>query len=263
VFSRRTIKRSLTVFTPRKHLLIACFPKSGSTYLRELLSEVTGFRTIFPVVAEGPGVQDIFELRLRENRHHCVMQMHVVAHRNNVEIMQAWQMKPIVLVRNIFDVVPSIADHFARESRVSPLAFVHDEYSAMSTEQRHDYIISAFLPWYFSFLFSWRAARKKLDTFWLSYEQLFADPAGQVKRILDFQGVEADDTRIAKALGLMNSRNTRKNIGVSGRGLKLLTPAQVAAIRGLAEAWRVDCEELRMIGISSGDKPQRAGAPHP
>ena len=52
-----------------EHLLVACFPKSGSTYLSRLLSDVTGYPLRGFVQCYGHNEQDLFEVAIRRYRY--------------------------------------------------------------------------------------------------------------------------------------------------------------------------------------------------
>ncbi|MBA2703465.1 MAG: hypothetical protein H0U60_06415, partial [Blastocatellia bacterium] len=49
-----------------RHLFIACVPKSASTFLKNLLVNLTGFRDLFTVYAAGQNEHEIYLPTLRE-----------------------------------------------------------------------------------------------------------------------------------------------------------------------------------------------------
>ena len=56
----------------------------------------------------------------------------------------------------------------------------------------------------------------------ISYEELTADPERTVRKIVDFAGAFVTDRAIARAVGdVRDRRQSRFNVGVSGRGAKL------------------------------------------
>ena len=79
-------------------LLVACFPKSGSTYLTKLLHAATGFPLRDLVVAFGDHEQDICERKLRRLRRQAVIQQHVKATHHNLALIKQHGIRPIVLV---------------------------------------------------------------------------------------------------------------------------------------------------------------------
>jgi len=55
----------------------------------------------------------------------------------------------------------------------------------------------------------------------LTYEQLIADPHQVVKHICEEFEMSFGETEVLKAIAETAEKNTRKNIGVSGRGLEI------------------------------------------
>ena len=234
----------------QRPLLIACFPKSGSTFLARLLSAATGFPTRDLVVAFGHRDQDICERKLQRLKRRAVVQQHIKGTDHNVELIRNYGLRPIVLVRNIFDTVVSLDDYLLREGLRMPTGFVHREYPRIDFAERIEYLIRVHLPWYFNFFMSWRESSPTLDTFPLSYERLFADVRQTLIEIIEFHELRIDSQQIDAALTAVRSANTRFNKGVSGRGERLLTASHKAAIRELAASWRVDLDEMASIGLT-------------
>src|ERR1700752_201971 len=52
-----------------RHIFIACAPKSGSTFLKNLLTNITGYRDMFAVYAAGQTEHEIYLPTLREAAH--------------------------------------------------------------------------------------------------------------------------------------------------------------------------------------------------
>ena len=104
------------------NIFVACFPKSGSTYVTTLLSELTGFPIVPAVQFFGQNEQDLFEPALQPFRgRSTVTQQHVKGTNNNLRLMKEYGIRPVVLVRDIFDVLLSLHDHFEREGIHTPV----------------------------------------------------------------------------------------------------------------------------------------------
>ena len=231
------------------NILVACFPKSGSTYLTTLLSAITGFQRKMAIQFGGHNEQDIFEPALRYLcLRNSVTQQHVKGTDNNVRLLKKYNIKPVILVRNIFDVVLSIHDHIEREDHRGPVGYVHKEYFGMSKEEKLFYIIHVMLPWYFNFYMSWRESSKEMDVLWISYEELFSNQVDTVSRILSFYDIPVDHDQIQSAILAMKSKDTRLNVGIKGRG-DSLPEGHKEAILNLASVWKVDKKEMEIIGL--------------
>jgi sulfotransferase family protein len=232
-----------------KHLFVSCFPKSGSTYLCNLLSEVTGYPLRGFVQSYGHNEQDLYEARLRRYQYdNTVTQQHTKGTYNNLLLIRKHHICTVVLTRNIYDVVMSLRDHIEREDDKVPAGFVHREYHSMEKDEKLMFVIRIMLPWYFSFLMSWREAPDDMPVIRLTYEELFSDVGGSVARILVHFGIEADADAILRAIVSMDKKNTRRNVGVSGRGAGLPSVHR-AAILDLARCWNVGPDVMRSIGI--------------
>jgi len=243
------------------NLFIACFPKSGSSYLRTLLCNITGFKRATPVQFFGHNEQDLFEKKVKELYGKCsVAQQHVKGTNNNVRLFKKYKIKPIILVRNIFDIVLSLGDHIDKggKRKVVTSNYVHEEYFSMSKEEKWMYLIKIALPWYFNFYVSWRKASDKMDVLWLSYEELFSNQADTVAKIFDFYDMPINRNEINLAISKMGSKkqgwnHTKLNVGIAGRGVKLLPKSHIDAVYDLADVWKIDREEMKLIGLGKAN----------
>ena len=147
-----------------------------------------------------------------------MIQQHVKATQTNLKWLLHYGVRPMVQTRSLFDVLPSLHDHFEREKNGLPCGYVGREFWSLSWNDRMEYLIRMHLPWYFNFLLSWREAGGRIETCPMTYEELFADPFGTLERILDFYRVTVSRQQIAAAMARTGQLNTRFNVGISGRG---------------------------------------------
>ena len=220
------------------HLLIASQPKSGSTWLKNVLCQVTGFRDLFLFHASGQSEQDLFYPALLEFATvPTVTQQHCRAAEANLQLMQAFGMRAVVLVRNLADVVVSLRDFYNRGAVLGTF-FNPDTWRQSSAERQADLIIDHIVPWHLQFLTSWQQAEKdqRVPVLWLAYEALMRDPLRSVQRVLGFHDLSAPEEKIIAAIISLSGepRRNRFNQGVSGRGREGLTAAQHARIQLLA-----------------------------
>ncbi len=145
----------------------------------------------------------------------------------------------------------------ARDSR-APTGYVHRQFWELGQAEQFDYLIHMHLPWYFNFLISWHEAQRQIPLIRTSYEELFGDPAGTVRRVADFHGLQADDAAIAGALAHAAAQDTRLNQGVSGRGRQLLSPAQRDSHPPAGPRVARRAQVLRSVGIDELDGPSLA-----
>lgn len=221
-----------------KHIFIACAPKSGSTFLKNVLVAVTKFRPIFSVFAALQNEHDLdLPIWLKFGTENTVTQQHCRASEANIQLMQAFGIKPIILVRNIYDTVVSLRD-FYRTGFTETTYFNRDDFDKFGEERQADLIIDNVLPWYFQFIASWRRAEadNRLEVRWLKYTELIDNKCGTVEQLLKFYGLWAERVTIEQVIAATeaDARRNRFNKGVIGRG-STLTAQQKKRIARLAE----------------------------
>src|SRR5437762_2846418 len=184
-----------TEITPEqlgRHLFIACVPKSASTFLKNLLVNLTGYRDLFTVYAAGQTEHEIYLPTLRESAHlDTVTQQHCRASDANIHLMQAFGIRPVVLVRNIFDSVMSLLDFYNKGA--SQTSYFRADGPSLDEETKIDLLIENVIPWYFQFVASWELAerQRRLEIHWLAYEELIADKPASVLKLLGFYAMAA------------------------------------------------------------------------
>ncbi len=232
------VKRLMPVRGP--YIFLASMPKSGSTFMATALAELTGYRYV--------GLSDAYE-RHDQNLYlpkvidvygsGSVTHQHIRATAANLDLMRRFHIRPVVMVRNLFDVVVSIRDHLLKEGFAFPTMYCDERFLDLDERTQLDFIIDLSMPWYLNFYVSWYVASQKaaVPTLWLRYEDAIRDWGAAVKQIADFYGLERSEEEIQRALertGRYDRRKIRLNKGVAGRGARTLTRAQQQRIVRLA-----------------------------
>ena len=239
------------LWAPKTHIFVAAMPKSGSTYLQKLLIELTGYSHHDAVQCYGHNEQDIIESELLNFVGvDSVSKQHAKGTSNNLSLMQRHGIRPVVQVRNIFDVLISVRDHLASGQNQVPASYVHVEYGNMTERERLEYIVRIQLPWYLSFYVSWREASQIMDVLWLTYQELIEDAADSLHRISSFYGLSKTPEQIAGAINRCANRSTRLNVGVRGRGAAIPTDLRDEVVR-IAATWRLEDRAFAMLGIDA------------
>lgn len=224
----------LTSEKPGLHIFIACVPKSGSTFLKNALVSITGYRDAFMVYTPGQFEQDLYLPMLDSMAGaDTVTQQHCRASDANVQMMQAYGIRPVVLVRNIFDCVVSLLDFY--NGGAFSNSFFRADYPSLDEETRIDLLIDTLVPWYFEFVASWSLVNKqgRLESMWLSYEDVIKDKPQAIKDVLGFYGLSAPHRGLVRRIGEIErqKQRTRFNKGVTGRGEARLSDTQKDRIR--------------------------------
>ena len=220
-----------------KHIFIACVPKSASTFLKNVLVYVTGYRDLFTVYAAGQAEHEIYLPTLREMAQaNTVTQQHCRASDANIHLMQGFGIRPVVLVRNIFDTVMSLLDFYNRGAFQT--SYFRADWPVLNEDTKIDLLIENVVPWYFQFVASWELAekQKRIELLWLTYEELVSDKPAAVLKVLRFYGLGAPRRGVEQRIKQIESeeRKIRFNKGVAGRGKLGLNQQQQDRIRRLA-----------------------------
>ena len=219
-----------------RHIFITCTPKSGSTFLKNVLVGVTGYRDLFTVYA---ALQNEHELDMPQlakfGNINTVTQQHARASEANIQLMQAFGICPVVLVRDIFDTVISLLD-FYRQGFTFSTFFDRDDFLAFDEQQQIDLLISYVIPWHFQFVASWQRAErdKRLNIYWLTYEELIKDKVAAVEQILRHYGMSPSAIELENQIAAAEANKDRNRInkGISGRGNAILSSSQKERIVG-------------------------------
>ena len=109
-----------------------------------------------------------------------------------------------------------------------PWAYFDETVYTLDPEEQINALIDLVIPWYINFYVSWFYAEKlNLCRFlWMTYQELKADHESCVRRVLDFANVSRSDEKIASTVQGSPQTNTRRNVGMQGRGQTQLTDEQ-------------------------------------
>ncbi len=214
---------------PRTHILLACMPKSGSTFLSNAIGRLPSFRKTSLVTHYGRTEQDLdSSLACRKSRYNYVCQHHVRYNEKTRDIVDRFSIAPVVLVRDLHDCVVSLRDHLRRESVDNTMAFVTGDHIKLSDEDLETFIVQMAIPWYINFYVSWQDCPSAL---WVNYRELATDGNGVVEKILAHCGrLDIDEEAIKIALGNGMPATDRLNVGQQGRG-RALSEENKALIR--------------------------------
>jgi hypothetical protein len=207
-----------------KLLLVACQPKSGSTFLSRYLADMGGGKTRSFVPGFGRREQELSERRLlqaRLRRERLLVGQHHVRHSGTTQkYIDRYRIDVVVLTRNLFDVIASLRDHVRREDPAGPLFYLDKDMLKMSDRELEEFLARFAIPWYLNFYMSWRAAGNAM---FVRYEDMAADTDGVARRIFERFGL----TVAKSALDLSAIREkSRFNKGVVGRGREISADAR-------------------------------------
>jgi hypothetical protein len=199
------------------HILVACQPKSGSTFLSRALAALPGMRCVQLTPGYARREQELCESLLSRNRRKAyVAQHHVRWSVVTDELVRRFDLRVVVLVRDLFDAVISLRDHVRRESGAFPMAYLDEGHRALPDAELEAMIVRLAIPWYVNFYMCWRNFP---DATLVRYKDLAARPAETIRRIAEGARLDPTDSQIVQAID--QARQSRFNRGIVGRGASL------------------------------------------
>lgn len=205
----------------KPHILLACMPKTASTFLATTLSQVKGMRRCRLIPHGGGREQELCPTRLsRYNHSRYIAQQHVRYSDWTGQLITQYRLTPAVLVRNFADCVVSIRDQYRHEPEgVGPTAYFHAGHASLSDAAVEDAIVRFSMPWYFNFYATWRSAPGVAI---YDYDDYTANPLPTMADILNRAGHEVYEDALQSALGQVNKEQVAQfNVGRPGRGSEL------------------------------------------
>lgn len=239
---------------------IAGLPKSGSSWLSELISACTNHIEIllpeatFTELATGQSV--VFNLRdncfSRLEHSLAFTKMHCHGSKQNTKLLQDNNIPYVVLYRDPRAVAVSYV-HYVRRTPW------HADYRLLRNASITDgisYFIRAHLMSYANWMRSWRENRSQATSLMVSYEQLRIEPLVELERILGHFGVSPTRDQIMGALtnnSLEKLRNKMPNISSFFREGATDGWSQVFNKEHRRAFNQVDAKILSEFGYANGD----------
>lgn len=231
-------------------LLLACMPKSGSTWLTQVLGDALGMPSVRGYLEADRNEQelDVAALFRTWGQRTFFVQQHVRYSRMTLGLCRAFSTKIVVLTRRLDDIVVSLRDHVERESPECSMFYTETDWFADRTPvEQLDFIIDHAVPWYLNFYVGWMraVARYPEQTLHVTYESLIENSAACVDRIARFHGEPA----LRSATEDLDRRvGTRFNQGRVGRGREILSEHQQDRLRALAQYY-AGAVDLGAVGL--------------
>ena len=234
--------------TPK--LLLACMPKSGSTWMTHVLEETLGLTPMRGYLEADRNEQEIDPMALFQSwgQKTLFVQQHVRYSRILLKLCRAFSTRVVVLTRRLDDVVVSLRDHVERESAEFAMFYTETSwFTALTRQRQFDLIVDHAMPWYLNFYVGWMRAIPLHPSriLHVTYEELLQDSAACVARIREFHGADGSQ---ALPEDLDRREGTRFNQGRIGRGREELTAEQHARLRDLAAPYR-GVVDLSALGL--------------
>jgi hypothetical protein len=155
-----------------------------------------------------------------------VTHVHMQALPANVALIEALDLRPVIMLRAIPDMLASYWDMLEGDNHLSPNNWINlqvpPQFAAMREGEKADFLVQMVAPWYASYFATWldyaRAAPSRV--LMLDYDAFRADPAATLQALLTHSRItrELKDCRAALDALWQDRTQFRFNKGVTGRG---------------------------------------------
>ena len=264
-----TMRAKLTANrSPQLNVLLACAPKSASTFIAGALQTALGLPSA-ALFASTPRVRAVSQMggNLREQEPEELALIrnglngvgYVAQHHSRCTpylslMLKTYNVKPIVTHRNLFDTFVSLDDMIMgyRSDKDSDAGFYFSDglpanFGKLSQEDRLTILVQRNTAWFIQFYVSWKKCERAglAQPLWVSYEKDFlADKQGLAERVILHLGLDAEAA--GKLLVAFEDKTDgaarRLNKGVAGRGRAM--PDSVRAIIERTAHYYRDEEDL-------------------
>ena len=238
---RRLVRESITFrgnAGGNQSFLLACMPKSGSTWITQTFNRMPCCKRENFVPTGGAREQEIDTWTInyalfRSRNLNTMAQQHVKYNVNTRKCLIRHGIRPIVLTRSIKDNLVSLVDHWRREdSNPGFSAYIERNYfnedftlSVKSSSTPLEYATILHAPWVLNFYLSWKKYNSnpagglpvELSPIFISYEEFVDSPYEAFSSLFQEMGLEFTDQELWNAIN-DPSKKTRMNVGISGRG---------------------------------------------
>jgi hypothetical protein len=215
----------------RKAVVFVFPPKAAGTFLRTAAIAACDGQLLRIVHAQGgrdaqpylPLLVDYFTGGLTPKT--LVAHIHMQALAANCHILEAFGIRPIIMLRSIPDMLASYWDMLDTDARARQDGLncsIPENFLDLPREVKADFCIDMLAPWYAGFYATWLdyAAREPKTVLLLHYAQMRDDPAGTLERALTHAGIEVSQERCGQATeeAWSERHSLRFNKGEAGRG---------------------------------------------
>jgi hypothetical protein len=230
----------------RPSVVLAFAPKAAGTYLRSAAVDACGGQLVRAVHAQGGRDASLYlPVFLNYYAHGfpsrtLVTHVHMQALPANRLVIEALDLKPVIMLRAIPDMLASYwdmlnGDHLSPDNWINTHVPAH--FGAMTHEEKGDFLIEMVAPWYVSYFSTWlnyaRCAPERVLL--LQYDDFREDPAEALQTLLAHSRISRarKDCEVALAAVWEDRAQFRYNKGVSGRGRDRFSTAQIERLRRL------------------------------
>jgi len=242
VFERDYVTYLRSIGARRPVLFLAFAPKVAGTFFRQAAMEAVNGALFRTSHAQGgrdgtPYLPNLLACYLDKDLPEIIVHIHMQAFLANRHLLSALGIRPVIMLRNLPDTLASFLDMLETDpvARAQCLnCVVPANFVELSRAQKLDFVLDIILPWYSSYLGSWKSFVDEApgQVCVLRYSEFCQDPAASVRMALVHAGFTVSgDTCVAAVERVWPNRDKlRYNKGKEGRGAGYFSPSQLAEI---------------------------------
>jgi len=209
-----------------------------------MLQQVTGYPDLYLACAHSNIEQELYLPRIMDGwGRGTVTQQHFKANSHNLDLLELFEIKPVLLVRNVLDILVSMREHVLQAKPNNlPGLYPPVTFPSLREEEQFDFLVDFAAPWLISLYASWdRAIQEgRSEILVVRYEDAKRDWILMGARILEFNGIEMTKDRLSQVVNRLESEpaaNVRRNVGIVGRGSEKLSRKQRERVAEIASRY--------------------------
>ena len=226
------------ITTGGPNVFVAGMHRSGGIHIMRVLGDLLGYRQATTAGLHGEGTEEqninYISAGILMPYGYQIFHQHMKATPSNVEVLKKLRIKPIVVTRNLADVVVSLHDRYFLEGPMTPGVYVPSDFLHMERQRQYIWIIDNVVPWCLQFYASWWET--DLQHLMVNYDDHFRCQVLSFNQMLEFLELEIHPGWDSDRLEDAAAKTYNKNIGKAGRGAKELG-STVKEIEKLALTW--------------------------
>jgi hypothetical protein len=215
--------------TKRPAIFLAFPPKAAGTFLRAAAVKATGGELLRTVYAQGsrdgqPYLPTFIGYYLGG---FCtgplVTHVHMQAFPPNISVLEAFDIRPIIMTRGIPDMLASYWDMLERSTAQNQglNCTIPPDFRQLPADRKADFLVDVIGPWYASYYATWLdyAGRQSGRVCTLAYSDFIKQPAETLEKLLRHAGVPRSRAECQAAIdAVWEARNDHRfNEGTEGR----------------------------------------------
>ena len=258
IYSNKNLYGLINILTGRSYLMHVALPKSGTTWLSNIISilyKLNGWSVSSLVPFYGQRAQEI-DPRLfitsgdekKVNDNVFFVQQHCSWSEYTQQLIEISRTKIIFQNRNLYDVMLSLRDHYisAVKGECDESAIIPKPLFDLNQDNMMDYLIETKCGWFCEFLYGWinSSLFKSKNFFEVKYENLKKDTKDLIENFNRELSLGFSSEQIKLAIQISEKNDTRKNIGIINRGNQVLNKNQKNTIFKIAKYYKLPDEYI-------------------